>query len=92
MSRHIPDAIAGWFGYVPAHEKTAAYFEGTQHGASRAESRFSARLQAAVNEKAGTLEAERNGYRAQWEQAERRLKVANRRLQAAGKMPVTSFV
>lgn len=49
-------------------------------------------VEEAVRAKAGEIEAERNGYRAQWEQAERRLKVANRRLQQAGKLPVTTFV
>lgn len=35
---------------------------------------------------------ERDGYKAQYELAERRLALANRRLEAVGLMPVTGFI
>lgn len=108
MIRHIPDAIAGWFGYVPervaqhrindARNKAAAkadragYARGHRLGMIEGAAQFGRSVQDEVTRRAGEIEAERNGYKAQWEQAERRLKAANRRLQADGKMPVTSFV
>ena len=106
MSRHIPDAIAGFFGYVSTREAarqvTFAHADGMSQGlvtgaregnaAGRAQAFRSPEFALAVAAKAGEIEAERNGYKAQWEQAEKRLKVANARLQRADKMPVTSFV
>lgn len=94
MSRHIPDTIAGWFGYVPKTEAHFAALNATADAFQRGKAAAygSAEFAAAVATKAGEIEAERNGYKAQWEQAERRLKVANGLLQRAGKMPVTSFV
>jgi hypothetical protein len=94
MSRTLTDTIAGWFGYV---SKTEAHFTSLNAAAAafkrgQLAAYGSAEFAAAVAAKAGEIEAERNGYKAQWEQAERRLKVANGLLQRAGKMPVTSFV
>lgn len=65
-----------------------AYRDGLAEGRAT----FGRSVQEEVTRRAGEIEAERNGYKAQWEQAERRLKVANRRLQQDGKLPVTSFV
>lgn len=94
MSLHITNVIAGWLGYV---SKTDAHFAALNASAAafqrgKVAAYGSAEFAAAVATKAGEIEAERNGYKAQWEQAERRLKVANGLLQRAGKMPVTSFV
>lgn len=108
MSRHIPDAIAGFFGYVSerivqhriedARNKASAkaersgYARGRRQGMIEGAAQFGRSVQEEVKRRAGEIEAERNGYKAQWEQAERRLKAANARLEDRGEMPVTSFI
>lgn len=96
MIRYIADRL----GFISKREaslreyqtKTASYLKGTVDGAFNALRERGETVQAEVRRVAGEIEAERNGYKAQWEQAERRLRVANGLLQRAGKMPVTSFV
>lgn len=92
MSRRILDSIAGWLGYAPAHKVTAAYWEGRNEGSAVGHRLATAAFQGQVAVRCGQIEAERNGYRAQFEQAQRRLRVANHRLQRADLMPVTSFI
>lgn len=53
---------------------------------------FRAEVQAEVARKSGELEAERNGLQARLGLAERKLKLANRRLTARGQVPVINFL
>lgn len=92
--------IATRLGYVSAAEAResrarfgeASFQNGHKRGYQEGRDSYMTTVQDGVRLRCGEIEAERNGYRAQWEQAERRLRVANRRLQQADLMPVTSFV
>ncbi len=53
---------------------------------------FGLSVEEAARRKAGEIEAERNGYKAQLEQTERRLRAANRRLERNGFHPVVSYL
>ncbi len=71
-------------------QRHTAYQEHVSYQAGLAAGR-AANVRDQVMKIAGEACAERDGYKAQLSLAERKLKAANRRLESAGAMPVTSF-